>query len=70
MGLSNIINLANNINIINYSKTDDTVFANKYQYKNEAIVVLYQKTLDFAVLLNDKSKDQIGTFVEQLFYLC
>lgn len=68
MGLSNIINLANNINIINYSKTDDTVFANKYQYKNEAIVVLYQKTLDFAVLLNDKSKDQIGTFVEQLFY--
>ncbi len=68
MGLSNFINLAENENVINYSDTDDTVLSDKYQYKNEAIEALYQKTLDFAVSLNDKSKDQIATFVRELFY--
>ncbi|MAZ80741.1 MAG: hypothetical protein CMP18_03035 [Rickettsiales bacterium] len=69
MGLSNFIKLAENENVINYSDTDDTVLSDKYQYKNEAIEALYQKTLDFAVSLNDKSKDQIATFVRELFYI-
>lgn len=76
MGLSTLINLAEQRDIIRFSNCDvegTPTNANGYQYQNEAIEALYQKTLNYSDSLStsvsDSSKDDIVTFVKGLFYI-